>query len=128
MFVTELLEALGFKIGLDWDDELMVEPPQAIDLGSACSWIAGHKRQIKKEVASKAQYEKYILVGGPRAGDRHGHAHGSPPMLFHIKHGQWAVYVVQKDCRAIFYGYASSQEKARQLGSTGKHPAWADRK
>ncbi|KKN81069.1 hypothetical protein LCGC14_0322880 [marine sediment metagenome] len=127
MFVIDVLEALGFKLGLDWDGELIMQQPESIKPGLVSSWIADHKAEVSKELSARGQREKYVFVGGPYDGRRHGHGWCSAPILIHIKRGEWVAYVVQQDGRAVFYGNASSQRKARRLAYTRTHKAWADK-
>ncbi len=122
--VLDVLEVLGFELGLDWDGELIMRQPESIKPGLASCWISAHKAEVVKALSARGQREKYVFVGGPYDGRRRGHGWCSAPILIHIKRGEWAAYVVQQDGRAVFYGLATSEAKARRLAYTRKHQAW----
>jgi hypothetical protein len=118
-FDLDFIRALGFHVGQDWDDELVIEPPEFLDVDSVAELVRRFEKGIKKRLYFEAQRRLSVCVGGPKNGTPADGCSGlSGPVCFHIKRGEWAVYARKRnsnDPRCWFIGTATSKKKARQL-------------
>lgn len=113
----ELVRQLGWKLGLDLDGVLTIEPPPSVSVEAITDLLSKAERVLVEEVKADAQRQRAQYVGGPMNGQQHGfYGHGKP-LPVRIKRGQWAAYYLHKwdDRRAFFVGMATSEAKARQL-------------
>ena len=110
-----LLTILGVDLGLDWDDELLVTCPEFITGNTLEDVVREHADQIRTEIAARAGRARRQFVGGPFNGKRHD-VNFVPGCYRGVKVGlrRWAVYHFQRDGRAIFRGWATSEMKARR--------------
>lgn len=115
-FDLDFMRAIGYQFGQDWDGEVVIEPPEFLDVERTTNLIRRFQKGIKRRLYFEGRRAREVCVGGPKNGARHS---GSPisPVLFHIRRGEWAVYRVKniRDPRAWFLGIATSKKKARQL-------------
>lgn len=113
--VIAMLREFGFQFGLDWDGELQIKIPKALDPRAIAEWLGkNHQNGIKCELLCRAQWARSQCVGGPFNGRRHGKCYPSV-FAIKVKPGEWAAYAVHLDSRAMFAGIGSSEKKARQL-------------
>lgn len=121
LHLVDVLEALGVKFALDWDDELQVTyplvPPTQADLAK----IVEHQHPHIVQSLKWARIRRLkVFVGGPLNGRRHGQFSGWPHRRFAVRiaRAKWAVYQGTEqpwnDPRLHFLGYATSQAKGRR--------------
>lgn len=111
--VIKLLKALEVEIGLDWDGALMFTCPVVVSGATLEGLIEEHAEQIARELGAAGRRAMECFVGGPLNGQRHD-------ALFAVgahrgyRQGpkKWAVYQFERDGRAFFRGWATSQKKA----------------
>lgn len=120
-----LLRALGFEIGVDWDGELLIEPPAALDCKAVIELLRGAQTEVVQAVRFEAEKERRSCIGGPCNGRPHA-AYEWMPLIVRIGRANWAVYRVAKDGRAYYVGPATSRKKGRALWShvgTNENPS-----
>lgn len=122
--VLEVLELLGFKFGLDWDDSLTCVSPASIDVVAANRIVAEFRDAVRDDLLGRRYRDLRRCNGGPRHGRVHnwlfwmeqrGNEHVAIPSYnpVHVARAKWAVYRCDPDQRAYFVGYAKSKRKAR---------------
>jgi hypothetical protein len=114
------LELFGFKFELDWDDSLIITPPErAIDNDRVMFVLNQCTKQITGKIVDRRRRDMRQCVGGPFNGQSHDHwPFSSPVIARRVSRGRWAAYRVEKDGRAFYVGEATNEKKARTL-------AWA---
>lgn len=121
-FELDFLRELGFEFGLDYDGEVLIDPPAEIDPYRMTELV----RMFGRGIGHRLDCERYrrlrVCVGGPCDGQPHEHRGPESPLLFHLGRGRWAVYRVHcyvfelnRDPRAWFVGEAASKKKAMAL-------------
>jgi len=116
-FDLDFLRELGFKFGLDWDGQLIIEYPDAISTLYMANLIKIFQDGIKVRLYFEGQKAQRVYVGGPLNGKPYfGCRTPNQPLCCHIKRGEWLVYVVKsyEDPRAWYVGRASSKKKAKR--------------
>ena len=110
-----LLEELGAKFELDWDNELLVTVPDS-EVGEAIAPIIERcTKQLTRYVFNRAASMKRRCYGGPLNGREHGHCSlFCERFAWRESRAKWAVYELMEDGRAYFKGYASSEQKGRR--------------
>jgi len=113
--VIRLLRSLGVELGLDWDDELLITCPEFIAGSAIETLLREHADQLRTELAAAARRRMRQFVGGPLNGKPHI-VYYSPGACRGFRQGprRWAVYQFQRDGRALFRGWATSEKKARR--------------
>jgi len=119
--LVELCEEIGFRFHLDLEGELEVVAPIAVNGGDVTVALEARAEELKHYVARRAKRLRHQCVGGPYQGRLHRGWQQGGAVLFHVERGKWAAYVVGKDGRAWFVGYATSKQKARQLVNRSGH-------
>lgn len=119
-FDLDFLRELGFAFGEDWDGEVMITPPDSVNMPQFTALVRRFERGIKTRLYFEGRKALQICVGGPKNGVPYdpGRAVWNSPILYHLKRGSWAVYAIadpSEDPRARFVGYATSKTKARDL-------------
>ena len=123
---------LGFKVGLDYDDALIVESPLSVNPGDVAKQIERHGDTIIGELRGEREHALRRYIGGPLDGQsacgvyappcRHPdgtYSNGFRGFRVRDESGKrirakWAVYEFdRRDGRAFFRGYATSEKKAR---------------
>lgn len=121
-FDLDFFREIGFEFGLDWDGQLMIEFPETVSVEELTSLIKQYAEGIKVRLYFEGQKAKRIFVGGPLNGQPYfpsGCYSGWPnyPMCYHVKRGEWLVYMVKShdDPRAWYVGKSTSKKKAKAL-------------
>lgn len=115
MSLLAFAEALGIKLGLDWDGELLIEYPEILSRLEIEAAVAPFEEDLALAISLRAKRLLNVLVGGPFNGRRNfsGCCHGET-FGRRVSRAHWAVYRQGDDGRAFFIGYATSQRKARR--------------
>lgn len=109
-----VLQAIGFRIGLDWDGELIVEPPEALDPQRIADLVRSEPQAARSHLLCAAARARRQFVNGPRAGARHLKCPGDR-LVVCVGPARWAAYRVADDGFAYLVGEATSRAKARAL-------------
>jgi hypothetical protein len=107
------LTGLGFRFRLDWDGELLIDAPAALDPQQVRAALLEHRDRLKLQVQTMAHWERHQCVGGPFNGRRHGLCPGST-FAIRVRRGEWAGYVVRADGRAAYTGTAATEAAAKK--------------
>jgi hypothetical protein len=125
-FDLDFLRAMGWRFGLDWDGELEVEEPLAVNVAEMTDLIHRFDRGITKRLEFEGRRAREICVGGPCNGRAVPvfRFYGDP-VYFHLGRAKWAVYHIRSraDGRAWFVGEARSKAKARRLWLIASKPS-----
>jgi len=115
-FDLDVLRAIGFTIGLDWDGEVLVEPPESIDPEKMADLILRFKSGTAIRLGFEGYRARSVCVGGPRNNTPHNTYRGTP-LIFHVARAEWAVYCVVScdDPRALYVGTATNKVAARAM-------------
>jgi hypothetical protein len=113
-----LVRELGFELGLDLDNSLLIEPPAAVTVEQIVELLRSCEPSLVQELQDEARRARRQFVGGPLNGRRHGMLGCCKAIPMKISRGRWAAYWIAgdyNDGRAFFVGYATSECKARRL-------------
>ena len=127
---VELLEDMGFRFSLDWDESVIVSEPESIDPKAVAELLSQQAcaETIKCVLKHRALADRRRFIGGPFDGkphrlwfkpslsrtDKDGRFTHEPVFAgVRVKRGHWAVYEILPDERAVYRGVASSESKAR---------------
>ncbi len=127
----EVLEQAGFTFALDFDGSLEWTAPVTVDRAALVAFVQHWSADLAEDVAHRAARDRSRCHGGPLNGqpcpliwryeylalhDEKGTRIRDLPTFksLHVKRGQWAVYRIERDRRAFFVGYATSEAKARR--------------
>ena len=125
--VFDLLTTMGYRFSLDFDDEVLIEKPETLDLSKMDEMVQNALWQIQCRLRGQRSRSLRGFVGGPLAGRNHKGPNRVDGKLF-MKIGpkQWACYqhqlerlegigyTVSDDPRLYFRGMATSEKNARQ--------------
>lgn len=128
----DLLTTMGYRFSLDFDDEVLIEKPERLDLSKLDEMLQNALWQIQCRLRGQRSRSLRVFVGGPLAGRNHKGTNRLDGKLF-VKLGprEWACYqheltklegigyAVSDDPRMYFRGMATSERKCRQ-GIFGK--------
>ena len=110
---TEVLEALGFQLALDWDESLMIESELPLT-NDQSKWFFLNQAELRCSLLSRAQAERTVFMGGSLNGQRHGlYGRSGTHKHMHIKNRHWETYRFEKDGRLVFVGKSTSERKAK---------------
>ena len=119
--MIRFLRALGFDFHIDYDGELLIEKPDQVSvegvLDALSVWREEWEKEFRFTLLRAAARERRCFMGGPRDGKLHNQSlyRGSAYFRgFHEARAKWAVYEFFPDGRAIFRGFAASEQKARR--------------
>lgn len=120
----EILRALGLRVGLDFDGELLVDagddPARSIDRATIAEWVQRvENTRLQAALLHELHRERRrmlrVCYGGPL--DQQFHGWCSYGQKFHgvrVERARWATYRVEEDGRAFFVGYATSEKKSKR--------------
>ncbi len=120
-YTRHFVEALGFRIGLDFDDSLLIDAPaEPIDPARLVALLKACPLSLAQELRDDARRKRSHCVGGPFNGQRYGHVGGWRHWVAMRgkKRGQWSAYWIADpygDARAFYCGPATSERAAREL-------------
>lgn len=115
-FELDFLRAIGFEIGLHFDGDVDIQPPESIDVGELTRVIVRFEKGIRRSLLHEGEKALSVCVGGPFNGRPHWSHSG--PYLLKVKRASWAVYGRKDDYndpRCWFIGMATSEKKGREL-------------
>lgn len=113
-----LVEALGFKLELDLDSDLLISPPPTINVEDVTRLLIACSNALAYEIDSDAKRQRRQFVGGPFNGQKHRSLGWAHWLAKRVKRGKWAAYYMPDpdfDGRAFYVGEAPSERKARAL-------------
>lgn len=111
------LEDLGFRFHLDWDESLLILPPENLTGEDVLEEFGKHQDAAVLVLKARHCRRMQVCFGGPFNGRRHRY---EAPLDqgrwfgIRVERARWAAYKVSEDNRAFFQGYASSENKARR--------------
>lgn len=118
-YTRHFVERLGFKLGLDFDNALIIEHPNAVPIEAVIELLTKCQASLIAEIKCDAARERRQYVGGPVNGQKIGLSH-SHWLTVHVGRGRWAAYyspLPYRDGRAFYVGEATNQRKARLLAA-----------
>lgn len=111
---VQLCEALGFTFELDWDNAVIITPPQGhVTNRDVMAVLNQHLTEIGTYLHCRRKRLMRQFVGGPFNGQQHGLLR--LVVALRVKRSQWAAYRLEEDGRAFYCGEATSEKKARAL-------------
>ena len=114
--IQDLAEAMGFRFSMDWDDQLIIEPPSHVSADEMRQWIVDN---AAKEIVNRFRYQakraSSVLVGGPFCGRPTTRTWGQI-CCWRRERADWHAYCVAKDGKGYYAGPATSRKKAMELG------------
>lgn len=127
-FHLDFLRELGFRVGQDYDGELLIVSPPALDVLEVEALLRRFEEGIQRSLRFERERLLAVCVGGPNNGEPHGKYFGCP-IVRHVGRAQWAVYHVRshEDPRASYVGMATNKKKARALWFAAHQAAQKDR-
>ncbi len=114
--LPEFLESLGFEFHLDFDRQLIIEYPEELTVQDMAIALGPLSGGIREHLEGRQRIAMHTCMGGPLDGKPHMWPYWNSRKIYavRVKRAHWAAYRLQRDGRAIFQGYATSQKKARQ--------------
>jgi hypothetical protein len=115
MNILNFIRALGVQVGLDFDDELLIETPDSISRDTILATLKPYRTDLTQSLKAEGLFLRSYHFGGPLDGQPHAYSRwGNPYHAVHVARAKWAVYQVDRDQRALFRGYATSERKAKR--------------
>lgn len=109
-----ILRSLGVKFSVDWDGELAIEVSQDVSKDTLLKVAECLREPIRRRLEGERWARTQSFVGGPFSGKIHGYGGYTGRKGYKICRAKWAVYSFQENGRALFKGYATSEQKARR--------------
>ncbi len=129
-----ILEALGYKFSLDYDDALEITEPEELNDARLRELLRDSSDYLRFEVKDRAQRSRRVCVGGPFDGAQHVWPHCYPlndasgnTLSYYraarqVKRGKWAAYALSIDGRAWYAGEATNERAAISLAAKFRVP------
>lgn len=122
------LESLGWRFGLDYDDELIVTAPENQTTDDLKEAIERQPEGVVTKLQSRRRQTLQVFADGPLHGQPYDDS-GWPmllrvdervvrvetPLLQHLARARWACYRIGGDGRAWYVGEATSRKKGKAL-------------
>lgn len=118
--VADVLESLGVKLSLDFDDTAVAEFPEKIHVEQLRLAFERWTPAISADLVERARKLTRRFIGGPLDGrstvNINGNHNAGEFFVTNISRGKWAVYekLDWKTCRFIFRGFATSYRNGRK--------------
>src|SRR5438105_983972 len=116
-YTRHFVERLGFTLGLDVDNALIIEHPETVRVDEMIGLLTECQRSLIADIQSDAARDRRQYVGGPANGQKLPLS-GSHYRTVHVGRGRWAAYYCPEpysDGRAFYVGEASNHRKARLM-------------
>ena len=119
--ILEFVEAIGIKVSVDWDGQVVVAAPHPDEINERALSHALKRSgfQLSRDAEARRARGMRRCMGGPKHGEKHGWGVWSKS-YYRERRGLWHVYHVHADGRAVYAGRASSEAQARKLRNLAK--------
>lgn len=119
-----VLVQCGFRFAIDWDDSLIVTPPERLDADyvvQLIAWADANGEAVTRAVRMNARLVRGTFSGGSLDGRQTWCYQSAYHVLmpgyrrYHLHHagrGRWEVYRLEDDGRGYYLGSAPNKKKA----------------